>query len=301
MPPMSTISIQRLNSEGFVNGHPIRHSFPRIAASWTMTMRDPKNFSSGMKNTMEDLSMQLSISTPPAHKVETLRSGDLRFDRLQPSDHELVGDKILEFGQFVARDAVLDEEYWTAAWLRAESHCENPTLARHDIRHIHNYKMRFADQEFNALKKRCQMQNEQKCTCIIAVKKEHKNVKRPILKSVVGTLDLNIRYLLQGETFPGERVKAPRFCSIDRTAPSRYGYIANVCVAKSARRQGIASNMLYYAVASAKTNGVEQVFVHVDRNNTTAQNLYQKIGFEMVDMANSQLSKEQLFLLRLQT
>lgn len=35
------------------------------------------------------------------------------------------------------------------------------------------------------------------------MKKEQKNVKRPILKSVVGTLDLNIRYLLQGETFPG--------------------------------------------------------------------------------------------------
>ncbi|KAI9071665.1 hypothetical protein K1719_046373 [Acacia pycnantha] len=27
-------------------------------------------------------------------------------------DYELFGDKILEFGQFVAREAVLDEEYW---------------------------------------------------------------------------------------------------------------------------------------------------------------------------------------------
>ncbi|KAK4265600.1 hypothetical protein QN277_026630 [Acacia crassicarpa] len=302
MSPMPTNSIQRLNSQGlFLYGRSIGHNCPRIAALWTMTMRDPKSFSSGMKNAIEDLSVQLSISMPPTHKVETLRSGDLRFDRLQPSDYELVGDKILEFGQFVAREAVLDEEYWTAAWLRAESHCENPTLAPHDVRYIHNYKVRFADQEFNALKKRCQMQNEQKCTCIIAVKKEHKNVKRPVLKSVVGTLDLNIGYLLQGETFPGERGKAPRFCSINRTTPGRYGYIANVCVAKSARRQGIASNMLSYAVESAKTNGVKQVFVHVDRNNTTAQNLYQKVGFEMVEMANSKLSKEQLFLLCLQT
>ncbi|XP_054806026.1 uncharacterized protein LOC129308721 [Prosopis cineraria] len=298
MPPMYTTSIQRFNFQGFFfNGRPIGHNCPSIAASWTMTMRDSKNFSSGMKNTMEDH----SVSMPPTHKGETLRSGDLRFDRLQPSDHELVGDNILEFGQFVAREAVLDEEYWTAAWLRAESHWENPTLAHHDVRYIHNYKMRFANQEFNALKKRCQMQNEQKCTCIIAVKKEQKNVKRPILKSVVGTLDLNIRYLLQGETFPGERAKAPRFSSINRTAPSRYGYVANVCVAKSARRQGIASNMLSYAVESAKSNGVEQVFVHVDRKNTTAQMLYQKIGFEMVEMANSRLLQEQLFLLRLRT
>ena len=37
------------------------------------------------------------------------------------------------------------------------------------------------------------------------VKKEVKNVKHTILKSVVGTLDLNVRYLLQGESFPGVR------------------------------------------------------------------------------------------------
>ena len=35
------------------------------------------------------------------------------------------------------------------------------------------------------------------------VKKEVRNAKRTVLKSVVGTLDLNIRYLLHGETFPG--------------------------------------------------------------------------------------------------
>lgn len=35
------------------------------------------------------------------------------------------------------------------------------------------------------------------------VRREDKNVKRTVLKSVVGTLDLSIRFLLQGETFPG--------------------------------------------------------------------------------------------------
>ncbi|KAE9602489.1 putative transcription regulator GNAT family [Lupinus albus] len=50
-----------------------------------------------------------------------------------------------------------------------------------------------------------------------------------------------------------EREKAPPFCSINRTASSRYGYIANLCVTKSARGQGIASNMLHFAVESAKS------------------------------------------------
>lgn len=35
------------------------------------------------------------------------------------------------------------------------------------------------------------------------MRKESKNVKYTVVKSVVGTLDLSIRYLLDGETFPG--------------------------------------------------------------------------------------------------
>lgn len=56
-------------------------------------------------------------------------------------------------------------------------------------------------------------------------------------------------------SFLQERVKAPLFCSINRTPPSRYGYIANLCVIKSARRQGIASNMMSFAIEAAKSNG----------------------------------------------
>ncbi|GFS43800.1 acyl-CoA N-acyltransferases (NAT) superfamily protein [Actinidia rufa] len=94
-----------------------------------------------------------------------------------------------------------------------------------------------------------------------------------------------------------ERVKFPLFCSIDRPGQSRYGYIANLCVAKSARRQGIASNMLHFAVNLAKSNGIEEVFVRVYRNNKPAQKLYEKMGFKVVEMATRQLSKEQTYLL----
>ena len=90
--------------------------------------------------------------------------------------------------------------------------------------------------------------------------------------------------MLNGETFPGvqcfmfdpskfpvsnthlteynqynflsqEQVKAPLFHTINTTGSSEYGYIANLCVAKSSRRQGIASNMLQFAVESAKSTG----------------------------------------------
>ncbi|BAT80044.1 hypothetical protein VIGAN_02300400 [Vigna angularis var. angularis] len=303
MSPMSTIPIHRPEfGTLFFNGSPSPYKCLRVASSWTMAM-DSK-FSPTKKNSInndysmkkkEELSMQLS--TPPISKVEILNSNDLQFDRLQPSDQELGRVNRFEFGQFVAREAVLDEEYWTAAWLRAESHWENRSYERY----VDNFKRKFAEQEFHALKRRCKVQNGDSCACIITVRKEQKNAKHSILKSVVGTLDLNIRYLLQGETYPGERVKAPLFCCINRTPPSRYGYIANLCVIKSARRQGIASNMLSFAIGAAKSNaGVTQVYVHVDKNNSPAQILYQKMGFEMVEMANSQLV-EQTYLLRLQT
>lgn len=43
--------------------------------------------------------------------------------------------------------------------------------------------------------------------------------------------------------------------------------------------------------------GAEQVYVHVNRNNIAAQELYQKIGFEVVDRASPQLSGDKTYLL----
>ncbi|XP_019245907.1 PREDICTED: uncharacterized protein LOC109225625 isoform X3 [Nicotiana attenuata] len=212
-----------------------------------------------------------------------------------PDEEVLDQENRLEFGQFMAREAMLDEEYWTAAWLRAESHWED----RQNDRYINNYKRKYAEQEFNALKRICKAKIGQRCTCIVTVRNEEKNIRHTVLKSVVGTLDLMIGHLSHGEDFPGERVNAQVFCNIERRSSNRYGYIANLCVAKSARRQGIARNMLHYAIRSAKANGAEKVFVHVHTDNGPAQNLYQKVGFEVVEAANLKLSEEQPHLLLL--
>lgn len=252
------------------------------------------NSSSSQESKEEEFSIQFQKNL--VSQFEPVRSSptNLQFDRLQTPDEIFTGDKKLEFGNFVAREAVLDEEYWTAAWLRAEAHWED----REKERYADSYKRKFAEQEFNTLKRHHKAQLGQRCTCIVAVKKEHGNQRHTVIKSVVGTLDLSIRHFLHGETFPGEKVKASLFCSIDRKSPiHRYGYVANLCVAKSARRQGIARNMLHFAITSAKSNGVEQVYVHVHRKNIAAQELYQKMGFEVVEMASSQLSEDNTFLL----
>ncbi|CAJ1940501.1 unnamed protein product [Sphenostylis stenocarpa] len=241
----------------------------------------------------KEVSVQLSSLTSPVSRVETFCN--LHFGRWQPSPQELGPHNSFEFGNFVVRESLLEEEYWTAAWLRAEYEGE-----KRKEQFSYYRKREFAYKEFYKIKKRCkEPQQGQSSTCIITVKKQHKDVKRLVVRSVVGTLDLNIRYLLVGETFPGELGNPPRFCKVNRTPSSIFGYIANLCVAKSLRRKGIASNMLYFAVESAKSNGVPRLYVHVDRDNNPALVLYQKFGFEVVDRANPSLIKSKTYLLGL--
>ncbi|KAD6455104.1 hypothetical protein E3N88_09810 [Mikania micrantha] len=168
----------------------------------------------------------------------------------------LVQNKKHEFGQFVTREAILDEEYWAAAWLRAETHWEN----RAEDRFADSYKKKFTEQEFNALKRQSEIKLGQKSACIVTVKKGHRHEKHAVLKSVVGTLDVSIRPFLHGETFPGEKIKAHILHTMERKEPrSQYGYVANLCVAKFARRQGIARNMLHFAIDSAISDGLKSL------------------------------------------
>ncbi|XP_071911920.1 GCN5-related N-acetyltransferase 6, chloroplastic isoform X3 [Coffea arabica] len=203
------------------------------------------------------------------HKIESSKMPELSFNRLQLTDEEYCGSHIRKFGRFIARETILDEEYW----------------------------------EFYALKRRCfgQEGNSLKCTCFVAVKKEEKNVRRTVLNSVVGTLDLSIRQFVQGEAYPGEVKRvSPVLVSHDPFDAHKYAYIANVCVAKFARRQGIATNMLYLATEAATLAGTKQLFVHVNADNMPAQELYRKTGFKIVEAASSPLSKDQRLLMSME-
>lgn len=54
---------------------------------------------------------ELSVKIP---QVDQLRAEGLRFDRLQPPEPDLFQQDRLDFGKFVAREAILDEEYWVS-------------------------------------------------------------------------------------------------------------------------------------------------------------------------------------------
>ncbi|XP_019052626.1 PREDICTED: uncharacterized protein LOC104593585 isoform X2 [Nelumbo nucifera] len=210
-----------------------------------------------------------SIQQSSVSNNESSRLPELSFDRLQLSDREISGLQKRAFSRFICRGAVLDEEYWTAAWLRAEAHWESLSY----MRHVDNHKRKYAEQEFYALKRRCTGRdgNSLKCVCIVTVKKEDKNVRRTVLSSVVGTLDVSIRQFFRGETFPGELKRSmPFLASHEAYDANKYAYIANVCVSKFARRQGIASNMLYLAIDVATVaDGRSCIMSFVKRSETS--------------------------------
>ncbi|XP_071736275.1 GCN5-related N-acetyltransferase 6, chloroplastic-like isoform X2 [Rutidosis leptorrhynchoides] len=217
---------------------------------------------------------------------------ELIFNRLQVSDEEYIDMHKRSFGRYIAREAVLNEEYWMAAWLRAEAHWEASAYKR--FRHAEIFKMKFADQEFKALKKRCSGQegNSLQSFCLVAVKKEVKNIKRTVLNSIVGTMDLSIRQYLQGETYPGLKKQCYVLASKQPYDAHKYAYISNVVVAKYARRCGIASNMLCLGTHIATAVGMKKLFVHVDTDNEPARELYRKVGFQFVttdDTSNNRL------------
>lgn len=78
---------------------------------------------------------------------------------------------------------------------------------------------------------------------------------RSVAQLVVGSLDLNIGAVLPAEELVG-RLPA-------EDARTRRAYLSNVCVAKAARRQGIAQTLMAHAEREAAAAGVTHLYVHV--------------------------------------
>ncbi|MBO5655455.1 MAG: GNAT family N-acetyltransferase, partial [Rikenellaceae bacterium] len=55
-------------------------------------------------------------------------------------------------------------------------------------------------------------------------------------------------------------------------------WIQSVYVAPLFRGRGIYRAMYHYVLTQAQSEGISQVRLYVDKNNTTAQRVYQKLG-----------------------
>ncbi|KAF7146924.1 hypothetical protein RHSIM_Rhsim03G0227800 [Rhododendron simsii] len=269
------------------------HKLQPFSSSWKMTLNCNAPLT---RNTTESSVEHQKISVP---QLKTASPTNLQLNRPlhrpRPSYQEssIQGDRI-EFGEFVVREALGEEELWAVAWLRAETCWDD----RPSDRYAENLKKKLAERTFDSLKR----ESKQLCSdfCIVTVKKEESkesNVTDDVLNSVVGTLTLSIDYMSSGQTFPGEQVKPPVCHDLVDTEQIGYGHIDDLCVAKSARRQGIASSMLLFAINLAKSDGAKRVYLQVYKSNKPALGLYRKMGFEVVDRATAQLAKKKACLL----
>jgi len=82
---------------------------------------------------------------------------------------------------------------------------------------------------------------------------------------VVGSLDIYIDKALPGEVLIGDSEKA--------------AYLANVCTASAARRQGVGASLLDAARAVAREHHIDDLFVHTMAVNEIAVEFYAKNGF----------------------
>lgn len=80
---------------------------------------------SSEKRKIDEIPVQVPSLSLHVPQRESLKVPDLRFDRLQPSEQDLIQEKKLEFGNFVAREAMLDEEYWVGNHLAGDTNLDH--------------------------------------------------------------------------------------------------------------------------------------------------------------------------------
>ncbi|XP_024390127.1 GCN5-related N-acetyltransferase 6, chloroplastic isoform X1 [Physcomitrium patens] len=191
------------------------------------------------------------------------------------------------YNHFDIHEARLEYELKDAAWLRADAYSEQQPFTRY----VDSFKKKFAEQEFAALKRRLSGQPGS-YVCLVAVSNtlptdsievDWQDCEKD--RQVLGTLDFSLHRPSPGESFGGHRLP--------------YGYIANVCVEKSARKQGIASALLERAVQIGRDWGLNAIYVHTHATNEPAFKLYVKKGFEALQSGSSQKLVDGNILLRL--
>ncbi|MCL7032319.1 hypothetical protein MKW94_009508 [Papaver nudicaule] len=143
--------------------------------------------------------------------------------------------------EFEVREATPDVERAAAACLKAEEFYE----------------------QANEYKEMCDgyESTSEPYMCVVAVQKEGENVI-----AVLGTLDLIFLMPDKGD-------------SKEVWMAGKKARIGNVVVVELARRQGVASRMVKFAIECAKKEGAPQMFVKPDLDDESAQALYKKMGF----------------------
>jgi len=72
--------------------------------------------------------------------------------------------------------------------------------------------------------------------------------------------------------------------AVDQAAPVRSGFIYDLFIAETYRRQGLASQTMLVLEAEARRLGLHSLALHVFGHNAGARALYEKLGYEITDL-----------------
>ncbi|CAI0385143.1 unnamed protein product [Linum tenue] len=254
------------------------HKLSTVTAFWRMSMN------SGSFQTKKREELSLPIQHPAAFDPkgdDTPKLPDLRFDRLQIPEQDLVDVDKMEFRQFFAREALI-------ALILVNLMLSNDS------------------NEFLDIRRRSIGPFGQQFKCIITVRasfvlsseKARRDGETHNTEECGWDFGLEHPLVAAWRDLPWVYGKAPHLGNIHRGGEDIYGYVSNLVVAEFARRRGIATNMMQFAIETTKSNGVELLYVHVDRNNRPALQLYEKMGFEMIEEASEGRVEDNTYLLR---
>ncbi|CAL5328642.1 unnamed protein product [Camellia sinensis] len=102
VPMNRPVGFFKISSYGMRNCHKLH-----ICTSLTAALNSRSTQSE--TNKKEEFSVENQKLSIPQSKTSPL---NLHFNRLQPFDQEIIQEDRIEFGQFVAREALLYEEFW---------------------------------------------------------------------------------------------------------------------------------------------------------------------------------------------
>ncbi len=88
-------------------------------------------------------------------------------------------------------------------------------------------------------------------------------------------------YKINGE-FIGEGALVLDTGDADYTVTNRRVYLSRLIVKKEYRSRGIGSQLLAFLIEKAKEMGYCEISIGVDKDNTSALNLYKKFGFNEI-------------------
>ncbi|KAK8981041.1 hypothetical protein V6N11_059730 [Hibiscus sabdariffa] len=294
--PFSNVNVKTMNNQRIFASFPIPKPFSySYPASPFSNVKTISSISALVKNTRQQI-LASPASIPKPFPCEILAFSNLRASHVTSYDdvvEKLKNEKKLVFGDYEIRNAVLNEEFWMAAYLQRENSLEiDPKSGRsHSLKRIEG----FPEEDRVRGEQMYQDHHQGQSWCVIA---DPRNKAYHIGKRVVGTLS----YTRDVKLFAGEGINPGAQLDhsyIDASSVldiEEYFYISSVNVVKHARKQKLGTKLAQFVIDYAGKKGKKNIYTRVERANLPALKMFKALGFKETD--GKEEEEEPLLLLR---